>query len=79
VGYLAISRNWNGYALIDDIAVNSSARRRRVGSALLEAGAAWTLEQKLPGMMLETQNNNVTACFFYERHGFVLGGIDRFL
>ena len=31
----------------------------------------------LPGIMLETQNNNVAACRFYESCGFHLGGFDR--
>ena len=28
------------------------------------------------GIMLETQNNNVAACKFYEKCGFVIGGFD---
>jgi len=35
--------------------------------------------ENLPGLMLETQNNNLAACAFYEKHGFRLGGIDRCL
>jgi len=30
----------------------------------------------MPGIMLETQNNNVKACRFYESCGFVIGGVD---
>ena len=30
----------------------------------------------MPGIMLETQNNNVAACKFYEKCGFVIGGFD---
>jgi ribosomal protein S18 acetylase RimI-like enzyme len=33
----------------------------------------------MPGLMLETQNNTHAACLLYEKHGFRLGGIDRFL
>jgi ribosomal protein S18 acetylase RimI-like enzyme len=33
----------------------------------------------LPGIMLETQNNNIGACKFYERCGFQLGEFDKFL
>jgi streptothricin acetyltransferase len=34
------------------------------------------LSQGLPGVRLETQSNNVAACRFYERQGFVLKGFD---
>jgi len=40
---------------------------------------AWAETKQLPGIMLETQNNNVAACRFYERCGFKLGGFDRYL
>jgi streptothricin acetyltransferase len=33
----------------------------------------------MPGMMLETQTNNVGACKLYESCGFQIGGIDSFL
>jgi ribosomal protein S18 acetylase RimI-like enzyme len=29
--------------------------------------------------MLETQNNNVRACYFYESCGFRIGGFDNLL
>jgi streptothricin acetyltransferase len=78
VGRLLLSCSWNGYALIDDIAVDAGARRVGAGSALIDCALAWARERGLPGAMLETQDNNVAACRFYERKGFVLGGFDRF-
>jgi ribosomal protein S18 acetylase RimI-like enzyme len=39
----------------------------------------WAKTKLLAGIMLETQNNNVAACRFYERCGFKLGGFDRYL
>lgn len=32
----------------------------------------------MAGIMLETQNNNVRACKFYESCGFVIGGFDSY-
>lgn len=78
-GHLAVSRNWNGYALIEMIGVDRSMRGQGIGSALIEQAIAWTKVEKLPGLMLETQNNNLAACALYEKHGFRLGGIDRCL
>lgn len=79
VGYLAIRSNWNSLALIDDIAVSRAARRQGCAKALMDRAAEWAHSAALSGIMLETQNNNVAACLFYERYGFVLGGIDRML
>ena len=31
----------------------------------------------MPGIMLETQDVNVKACLFYEKNGFILGGVDK--
>lgn len=78
IGRLLLSRSWNGYASIDDIAVDAGARRSGAGSALIERAVAWARQRNLPGVMLETQDNNVAACCFYERKGFVLGGFDNF-
>lgn len=78
-GYLAVSRHWNGLALIEDIAVARQWRQQGVAQSLLGRAEEWAKEQQLAGMMLETQNTNVPACLLYERRGFQLQGIDRAL
>lgn len=77
-GRLMMSRSWNGFARIDDIAVDRNARRRGAGAALMRAALDWARTHGYPGLMLETQDTNVIACRMYLRHGFVLGGCDRF-
>lgn len=79
VGYLAVSRNWNGLALVEDIAVDRHMRQSGCGRALMDAAVQWAREKNLSGLMLETQSNNVAGCFFYEKYGFELAGIDRAL
>ncbi|MCK1789285.1 GNAT family N-acetyltransferase [Pseudomonas violetae] len=76
VGHLVVSTNWNGFAHIDELAVHAPARRHGVAKALLDIAQFWTRKKKLPGIMLETQNNNLGACRLYERCGYVVGGID---
>ncbi|GLR10219.1 streptothricin acetyltransferase [Mixta theicola] len=76
-GYLAVSRNWNGLALVEDTAVDGAFRRCGCGWALLQRAISWAREQQLAGVTLETQNTNVAACLLYENMGFELGGIDR--
>nr|WP_210337700.1 GNAT family N-acetyltransferase [Mesorhizobium sp. INR15] len=79
VGRILISHNWNDYCLVDDIAVDTLYRGLGVGRLLMDACMDWARAERLAGIMLETQNNNIAACRFYERYGFELGGIDRLL
>ena len=65
-GLAAVKRNWNEYAYIEDIKVDSAFRRNGIGRRLMEQ-----VERTL-----ETQNNNVKACKFYESCGFEIGGFD---
>jgi ribosomal protein S18 acetylase RimI-like enzyme len=75
-GQIRLWKNWNKYAYIDDIAVEPAYRGRGVGHALIERAIEWAKSKELPGIMLETQNNNVAACRLYERCGFELCGFD---
>lgn len=79
IGYVAVSRGWNNYALIEDIAVDASQRRSGVARLLIDMAVGWARGAGLAGLRLETQSNNVAACRFYKRYGFVLGGHDRHL
>lgn len=78
-GQIVLFKNWNGYAYLDDLAVDRAFRRQGVGRALMQQALTWAKARHLPGIMLETQNINVAACLFYQRCGFVLGGFDRCL
>lgn len=68
---------WNQFAYVDDIVVNPEYRGAGVGCALLEHGIQWARENDFPGVMLETQDDNVPACRLYQKYGFVLSGFDR--
>jgi streptothricin acetyltransferase len=75
-GELILKRNWNNYAWIDNLVVDITYRRRGIARELIDQAITWTHEKQLPGLMLETQNNNVAACLLYERCGFKLCGFD---
>ncbi|KAF0866810.1 GNAT family N-acetyltransferase [Pseudomonas sp. LD120] len=77
VGHVVVSTNWNGYGHVDELAVHGPARRHGVARALLEVAQFWSRKKQLPGLMLETQNNNLGACRLYERCGYVVGGVDH--
>jgi ribosomal protein S18 acetylase RimI-like enzyme len=68
---------WNQFAYVDDIVVNPEFRGSGIGCALLEQGIQWARENDFPGVMLETQNDNVPACTLYQKYGFVLSGFDH--
>lgn len=67
---------WNQFAYIDDIVVNPEYRGTGIGRALLEHGIQWARENNFPGVMLETQDDNVPACTLYQKYRFVLSGFD---
>lgn len=75
-GQIRLQKWWNGYAYIDDIAVDEKYRRQGVGRNLIQSAIAWAKAKGFPGIMLETQDNNIPACKLYETCGFVLGGFD---
>ncbi|MBU7016327.1 MAG: GNAT family N-acetyltransferase [Theionarchaea archaeon] len=79
VGHIILRKNWNNYAYVEDIAVDVQFRQQGIGKALLSHAKKWAEEKELAGVMLETQNNNVAACKFYEKCGFILGGFDKYL
>lgn len=76
IGVMVLKKNWNHYAYIEDIKVDKKYRSLGVGRRLIEQAKQWAKESNMPGIMLETQNNNVAACRFYEKCGFVIGGFD---
>lgn len=76
VGRVLLKRNWNRYALIEDIAVDAKHRGGGIGRRLVERAVQWAKEGGMPGVMLETQNHNVRACLLYESCGFAIGGFD---
>ncbi|MGI4840124.1 MAG: GNAT family N-acetyltransferase [Janthinobacterium lividum] len=77
VGHVVVNIKWNGFAHIEELVVDASARRRGVARQLIDVAGFWARKHNLPGIMLETQSNNLAACQLYERYGFVMGGVDH--
>lgn len=78
-GQMTLRKNWNKCSYIEEIAIRSKFRRLGIGKKLIEKAEDWSKKRDLNGIMLETQNNNASACLFYRSCGFVLGGFDMFL
>lgn len=79
IGRIVLIRNWNRYAYVEDIAVDKKYRGCGAGRKLIEQAARWAKNGGMPGIMLETQSNNVNACKFYKSCGFEIGGFDHYL
>lgn len=79
VGQIKMRSNWNGYALIEDIAVAKDYRKNGIGTALIQKAIEWAKKNNLGGLVLETQDINVSACHFYAKSNFVIGAIDTML
>lgn len=79
VGRVQLRKNWNQYAFIEDIAVGRSVRGQGIGTELINKSIEWAKENDLCGIMLETQDNNLLACRFYDKLGFKIGGLDTML
>jgi GNAT superfamily N-acetyltransferase len=86
VGHAAVARDTptlemlegrSDVALLWDLRVAPSARRRGVGSALFRAAARWASAQRCRQLRVETQNINVAACRFYAQRGCILQGVHR--
>lgn len=76
-GRIKMLKWWNRFAYVEDLVVNPQYRGLGVGRKLLEHGILWARENNFPGVMLETQDDNIPACMLYQSCGFVLSGFDR--
>ena len=62
-------RTCDGVARLELFAVDPSARRRGIGSALLEAGLGWARERRIEQASVTTQRAN-PACALYRAFGY---------
>lgn len=61
-----------------DIRVAPAHRRLGIASSLFKHAVAWSRQRNCLAMKIETQNNNVAACRFYQAQGCILKTINRF-
>jgi len=76
-GRIRVLTWWNQFGYIEDLVVNPEYRGLGLGRTLLQRGIQWARKTGHPGVMLETQDDNVPACTLYASCGFVLSGFDR--
>lgn len=64
------------YMYLYDLKVNRDYRGRRIGRMLIEKAKEVALNEGYRGIYTQGQDNNLGACLFYLKNGFVIGGLD---
>ena len=76
VGLAVLERSFFKYLYLSDLKVASGCRGKGVGRMLIERCMEIAKEQKMQGVSLTVQDNNLSACLFYLKVGFRIGGLD---
>jgi ribosomal protein S18 acetylase RimI-like enzyme len=70
---------WNSTVWLVDIRTDEGARRKGIGSALVDYVKEVARTERARGISVETQINNYPAIRFYQRHGFEVAGFNDHL
>lgn len=76
IGLAILRQAMMHYMYLYDLKVDADYRRRRVGGMLIEKCKTIAREQGYRGLYTQGQDNNLGACLFYLKNGFVIGGLD---
>lgn len=76
VGLAVLADDWFKYMYLDDLKVCRAYRGQGVGKALLDEALSVARGRGYNGLYTIGQDNNLSACLFYLKTGFVIGGFD---
>lgn len=77
VGLAIMADDMFKYMYLDDLKVSKEYRNQGIGKALLEKAMEVACERNYNGIYTIGQDNNVSACMFYLKAGFEIGGFDN--
>ena len=77
IGLAVLRKQMFRYLYLDDLKVKSDHRRCGVGGKLIQACMDEARALGMIGVYTVGQDNNLSACLFYLRHGFAIGGFDN--
>ncbi len=77
VGLAVLRREMFRYLYLDDLKVDRAYRGQGVGALLIGACLEEARRLSLRGVYAICQDNNLSACLFYLRQGFEIGGFDN--
>ena len=76
IGLAILQHKWHKFLYLYDLKVNTEYRGKQVGAMLIEKSKEAALEHGYRGLYTQGQDNNLAACLFYLKNGFVIGGLD---
>ncbi len=77
IGLAVLADDWYKYMYLDDLKVCRPYRRQGVGKALVDKALEIAHGRNYNGLYTIGQDNNLSACLFYLKMGFVIGGFDN--
>ena len=76
IGLAILRDDWMKYMYLYDLKVAKDYRRQGVAYALIEKSKEVSKEKGYRGLYTQGQDNNLSACKFYIKSGFYIGGFD---
>lgn len=76
VGLAILKHHGYKYMYLYDLNISKAYRQLNIGSMLMEKAKEIAKENHYNGVFTRAQDNNLSACLFYLKNGFVIGGID---
>lgn len=77
IGLAVLEKSWTKYLYLSDLKVRSASRRKGIGHLLIEEALNLARQYGYRGLSVVAQDNNLAACRFYLKEGFVIGGFDN--
>ena len=77
IGLAVLRKAMFRYLYLDDLKVCADFRRQGVGAKLIGAAMKEAEDLGLQGVYTIAQDNNLSACLFYLKCGFAIGGFDN--
>ncbi|VDN49169.1 conserved protein of unknown function [Petrocella atlantisensis] len=76
VGLAIYRHDWLKYLYLDDLKVCKEYRGHGIGKLLLDEGKKMAADNGYRGIYTIVQDNNLSACLFYIKSGFIVGGFN---
>lgn len=76
VGLAVYKKEWLKYLYLEDLKVYKEYRGQGIGKLLLAEGEKISTENDYRGIYAVGQDNNLSACSFYIKSGFIIGGLN---
>lgn len=77
VGLAVLRKDMFRYLYLDDLKVNHDYRGHGIGGKLIEACMDEAKRLGMQGVYTIGQDTNLSACLFYLKHGFEIGGFNN--